>query len=57
MAFYAIEKKSLEGSELVSTCGVGLAENARFFIKFRILQTLSENLLILRKKGILPKFQ
>ena len=36
---------------------LGWAENACFFIKFRISQTLGEILLIHRKKGILPKFQ
>ena len=36
---------------------LGWAENARFLIKFWILQTLGEILLIYRKKGILPNFQ
>ena len=35
---------------------LGWAKNACFLIKFRILQTLVENLLIHRKKGIMPKF-
>ena len=36
---------------------LGWVENACFFIKFWISQTLGENLLIHRKKGILPEFQ
>ena len=36
---------------------IGWAENACFFIMFRISQTLGKILLIHCKKGILPKFQ
>ena len=40
----------------LQTYPLGWAENACFFIKFRILQTLGEILLLHRKKEYCPNF-